>query len=346
MKTNRISRRNFIQKTSITSTLATLAPIGMAGHLFSANPDESKQRREVWIACVSQMELHAKTSELMVGQIMEILKGALPYKPDFVCLPETFPFSGVEKQTSPEERVEISERILKSFAEFSLQNNCYTICPVYTKRKNKIFNAAVVFDRSGKRIGTYEKIHLADYEVEAGYTAGPLYQPVIKTEFGPIGIQICFDIEWDDGWTMLRQQGAKIIFWPSAFAGGICVNTKAWEHKCVVASSTNKNSAKLCDISGEVIAKTGIWNSNLFCAPVNLEKAFLHTWPAVQRFGEIQKKYGKNIRITNFDEEEWSVLESLSPDLFVKDILKEFGLKTHEELTAYAEMLQRKSRDE
>jgi predicted amidohydrolase len=346
MKTKRISRRDFIQKTSITSTLATLAPIGMAGQVFSANPGESKPRREVWIACVSQMGLHAKTSEQMAGQIMEILKESLPYKPDFVCMPETFPFSGVEKQSSPEERVEISDRILESFAEFSRRNNCYTICPVYTKRENKIFNAAVVFDRSGKRTGSYEKIHLADYEVEAGYTSGPLFQPVIMTEFGPIGIQICFDIEWDDGWTMLRQQGAKIIFWPSAFAGGICVNTKAWEHKCIVASSTNKNTAKLCDISGEVIARTGIWNANLFCAPVNLEKAFLHTWPAVQRFGEIQKKYGKNIRITNFDEEEWSVLESLSPDLFVKDILKEFGLKTHEELTAHAEMLQRKSRGE
>jgi hypothetical protein len=61
MKTNRISRRNFIQKTSITSTLATLAPIGMAGQVFSTDPDESKQRREVWIACVSQMGLHAET---------------------------------------------------------------------------------------------------------------------------------------------------------------------------------------------------------------------------------------------------------------------------------------------
>jgi beta-ureidopropionase len=344
MKTNRITRRNFIQKSTITSTLATLAPIGMAGHVFSANPDESKLRRDVWIACISQMGLHAETSDQMVSQIIEILKESIPYRPDFICMPETFPFANVEKQTSPGERVEISARVLKSFAEFSKQNNCYTICPVYIQRENKIFNAAVVFDRSGNRIGSYEKIHLADYEVEAGYTCGSLYQPVIKTEFGPIGIQICFDIEWDDGWTMLRQQGAKIIFWPSAFAGGKCVNTKAWEHKCIVASATNKNTSKLCDISGEVIAGTGIWNSNLFCAPVNLEKAFLHTWPAVQRFGEIQNKYGRNVRISNFHEEEWSVIESLSPDLYVKDILKEFGLKTHEELTAYAEILQRKSR--
>ena len=291
------------------------------------------------------MNLRAETSVQMVDQILEILEDIKPYSPDFVCLPETFPFTAVTKQSTPRERVEISEKVLDRFSSFSKQNNCYTICPVCTSRDGKIFNAAVVFDRKGNRIGTYEKIHLTDYEIEAGYTCGPLFQPVIRTEFGPIGIQICFDIEWDDGWTMMRQQGAKIIFWPSAFAGGKCVNTKAWEHKCIVSSATNKNTAKICDISGEVIAQTGIWNPNLFCAPVNLEKAFLHTWPAVQHFGEIQKKYGKKIRITNFHEEEWSVIESLSPEINVGDILKEFDLKTHEELTGYTEILQKKSRE-
>ena len=39
-------------------------------------------------------------------------------------------------------------------------------------------------------------------------------------------------------------------------------------------------------------------------APVNLEKAFLHTWPYVHRFDEIQAKYGRKIRIRNFAEEE------------------------------------------
>ncbi len=72
--------------------------------------------------------------------------------------------------------------------------------------------------------------------------------------------------------------------------------------------------------------------------------AFLHIWPAVQRFDEIQKKYGRNIRITNFHEEEWTVIESLSPEINVRDVLKEYNLKTHEELTADTEALQRESR--
>jgi len=345
MKTNSITRRNFIQKTAIASGLAGFVPTGITQNIVSAKPKGEILPREVWIAGVSQMGLHAATPDIMVDQIFDILKEAKTYRPDFVCMPEAFPFAYVDKPTTPEEKVKISLSVINRFAEFSRLNNCYTICPVYTVRNSNIYNAAVVLNRNGERIGTYEKIHLADYEIKDGFKCGPLFQPVIKTEYGPVGVQICFDIEWDDGWKMLRKQGARIIFWASAFAGGMCVNTKAWENKCVVASATNKNTAKLCDISGEVIAQTGIWNSNLYCAPVNLEKAFLHTWPAVQRFSEIRKKYGRKVRITNFHEEEWSVIESLSPEIYVSDILKEFDLKTHEELTSYAEGLQIKSRE-
>ena len=294
-----ITRRNFIHKTTITTGLASIAPVTIAGSILGDNSTELPPR-QVWIAGVSSMNLQAKTSNEMVDQLLTVLEGIKPYSPDFVCLPETFPFAFVEKKYSLQERVEISEKVLIRFSEFSKQNNCYTICPVNTSRDGRIFNAAVMFDRNGKKIGLYEKMHLTDYEIEGGLTCGELFQPVIITEFGPVGIQICFDIEWDDGWSMLRKQGAKIIFWASAFAGGKCVSTKAWEHKCIDSTATLKNTARLCDISGEIIAQTGIWNPNLFCGSLNMEKAFLHTWPAILRFEEIQKKYGKKIRITHF----------------------------------------------
>jgi len=344
MKTKGITRRNFIQKGIVTTGMASIVPAGIAGAGFSESQSSEMLPREVWIAGVSQMGLRAKTPELMVDKVMEILKDVTPYKPDFVCLPEVFPFTYVDEKTTPEDRAGISRKILTRFAAFSEENNCYTVCPVYTLRDGNIYNSAVVFDREGKKIGAYEKIHPTEGEIKEGYSCGPLFQPVIFTEFGPIGIQICFDIEWDDGWKMLRQQGAEIIFWPSAFAGGTALNTRAWQNKCVVASATNKNTAKLCDISGEVITKTGIWNPNLYCGVVNLEKVFLHTWPSVNKFRDIQKKYGRKVRITTYHEEEWTVIESLSSEIFVSDIMKEFDLQTHEELIRSSQAMQAGSR--
>jgi beta-ureidopropionase len=339
-----INRRNFLKKTAITTSMAAIGPYALNGNSLSREMSNCKLPREVWIAGISQMGLHTATSQLMVDEFVRIFNDVNTYKPDIICLPETFPFSNVDKVLNLSENLQISEETLLLFSGLAKKNNCYIICPVYTSERGKAYNSAVVFDRQGSRIGEYRKIHLTEGEIENGLTPGPLDPPVFQADFGIFGIQICFDILWDDGWEKLRKLGAEIIFWPSAFAGGRMVNSKAWQHKCVLVSSTLKDTSKVCDISGETIAQTGTWDKNFFYAPVNLEKVFLHTWPYVDHFDEIRKKYGRKVRITTFSEEEWSLIESLSPDIFLSDILKEFNLKTHEQHTHDSEIAQIKAR--
>lgn len=333
-----------MKKTAISSTMAVTGSYSFANARSDTENKTEKLPREVWISCISQMGLHAETPELMVDTILGILRRVIVYQPDVVCMPEVFPTSNIDQRLSLPEKLEKTESVLGFFSNFANQHRCYVICPLYTEENGKAYNAAVIFDRDGEKLGEYRKIHLTEGEIEGGLTPGPLQVPVFKTDFGIIGIQICFDIEWDDGWTGLRDQHAEIVFWPSAFAGGEAVNMKAIQHKYAVASSTRKNTAKLCDITGEVVANTGIWDNNCFCAPINLEKAFLHTWPYVNRFDEIRQKYGRKVRITNYHEEEWSIIESLSSEISVSDILKEFELKTYEQLVRDSEILQVKAR--
>ena len=343
MKTNRISRRNFIQKSAYTAGLASIVPLGITNNFSAGRSPDNKSNREVWIAGISQMGLSAETPELMAEKVYDILKEVITYHPDFVVLPESFPYA--PNTLTITEKVAISNKVQEKLAEFSKLNNCYTLCPAYTSANGKNYNSIVVFDRKGKKIGMYHKIHATEGEIKnRGITSGPLFQPVIETEFGPIGIQICYDINWDDGWQMLMKQGAKIIFWCSAFDGGKMVNTKAWEHKCIVASSTLKNISKICDISGETITRTGIWNPTFYCAPVNMEKVFVTTYDYLDQFKKIEKKYGRKVRLTTFHEEEWTIIESLSPDIFVNDLLKEFNIRSYEEDLRNAEIVQNKTR--
>jgi len=343
MKTS-ISRRNFIGKTAATAGFAVLGSETVFGKPSGINRLQEKLPREVWIATVSQHGLSADTSENMVKSILDILKRSIIFHPDVICLPEVFVTSNVSKTMTLQEKTDLSDRFLKEFTTFARMNNCYLICPVYTRENGKIYNSGVVIDRQGNRIGAYHKIHLTEDEIANGITPGPLQPPVFKTDFGTVGIQICFDMEWNDGWKALRQQGAEIVFWPSAFAGGQAVNAKAWLNKFVVVSSTRKDTSKICDITCEVVAQTGIWDRNLICAPVNLEKVFLHTWPYVRRFDEIKEKYGRKVRIINHHEEEWSIIESLSSDVRVNDILKEFELQTYEQMVYESEKAQNKAR--
>ena len=344
MKTNLESRRSFIGKTATTAGLAAIGVAGMSNEVQAKNAENNKLPREVWIATVSQNGLSSDNPPQMTEKILAILKRSLAYQPDIVCLPEVFATSNVKPIKTLVDKVELSAIALKQFSAFAKENRCYLICPVYTSQNGKIFNSAVLFDRMGETMGEYHKIHLTEDEIEDGMSPGSLDPPIFKTDFGIIGIQICFDILWDDGWKALKQKGAEIVFWPSAYAGGEVLNGKAWMNKYIVVSSTRKNTAKICEFTGEVIAQTGIWDPNLICAPVNLEKAFLHAWPFCQRFEEIRAKYGRKIRITNHHEEEWSVIESLSHDLLIKDILKEYNLKTFDQHVHDSELAQNKAR--
>lgn len=346
MHKNQFSRRRFLGNGVAAAGMMAIGTPAFSSTASGINSSlTGRLPREVWIASFSQMGLTAETPEEMAELTCRILDGITVYKPDVICLPEVFMFTNVKRKYSLEGKVEVSAKLLKLFSNYAHQNNCYVICPAYTTEYGKVYNSAVVFNRSGEYLGEYRKIHPTEGEISGGITPGPLDPPVFKTDFGTIGIQICFDILWDDAWKALREKGAEIVFFTAAYAGGQAVNAKAWENKYVVASSTTKNTAKICDITGEEISKTGIWDQNLVCAPVNLEKAFLHVWPYVRQFDKIRARYGRAVKITNFHEEEWAIIESLSPDISVKSILKEFDLKTHEEHTRSAEEVQNRARN-
>ena len=332
-----VSRRCFIGTAALTAGFTVAGTESVRGEA-SAGSSQGRLPREVWIATVSQQGLSANTPQQMAQNVLAMMEKSVVYRPDVICLPEVFLSSHLVRQNmSLSEQAEVSGELLKDFMDFAKTNHCYLICPMITREDVKIYNSAVVVDRQGNRVGTYHKIHLPEDELEAGITPGPLLPPVFKTDFGVIGIQICFDCIWNDGWKALRNQGAEIVFWPSAYSGGQVINARAWQNKYVVVASTLERS-KICDITGDVVAQTGIWDRNLICAPVNLEKAFLHTWPSVQLFDQIRAKYGRKINIVTYHEEQWSVIESLSPDLCVNDILKEFNIRTFEQLTHDAEV--------
>ncbi len=344
-----MERRKFLRNSVLgLGAGATLTPSALSS-ASSLNEELAIEKlpREVWIASFSSTKVEAADNhEEMVGKVLGHMEDIVNYKPDIICLPEIFPFFHISESISIKNVAEKPlGKITSRFAQFAKEHNTYIICPLYTVENGKYYNAAVVFDRDGNVMGEYRKIHPTEGEMTDGITPGSLDPPVFKTDFGTIGVQICFDLEWDDGWKKLRKKGAEIVFFCSAYAGGITVNTRAWQNKYCVVSSTLQGTAKICDITGTEIAKTGRWQRYWVIAPVNLEKVFLHTWPYTRRFKEINAKYGRKVKITTFDEEEWSIIESLSPEVKVADVLEEFELKTYEEHIKGADNMQKVKRD-
>ncbi|HLK60154.1 MAG TPA: carbon-nitrogen hydrolase family protein, partial [Chthonomonadaceae bacterium] len=152
--------------------------------------------------------------------MLAIFERALKQKPDLVCFSETFTGSGIYGQASAETAETVPGPTTDAFAQRAREHRCYVICPIRTTRAGRQWNSAVVIDRSGDILGIYDKIHPVttspDYTVfEDGISPGK--EPcVFDLDFGRVGIQICFDAGFPETWAALAQQGAQMVFWPSA----------------------------------------------------------------------------------------------------------------------------------
>ena len=88
----------------------------------------------------------------------------------------------------------------------------------------KIYNTCFVFDRKGKQVARHRKMHLFDIDVRGGqrfkesdtFTAGEDIT-VFDTEFGKVGVVICFDIRFPELARLEALKGAKLIVCPAAF---------------------------------------------------------------------------------------------------------------------------------
>ncbi len=300
---------------------------------MNAEGSQGRLPRQVWITSLTQEGIAGASPSEVVASAVRKMESLSSFEPDIICLPEAFHVAGLTgRQPAVADAAETPPGPLtQPFIEFARRHRCYVICPIYTREGERCYNAAVLIDRQGQIAGEYRKIHPTEGEIEDGLLPGPPDPPVFETDFGRIGIQICFDIQWPEGWRQLGEKGAEVVFWPSAFAGGRMLNAMAWMNRYCAVSSTRKDKVVICDITGEEIARSGRWQSWGLSAAVNLEKVLLHTWPYVQHFGEMQAKYGRRLRIHTLHEEEFTLIESLSPEVEVAEVMREFGLKSHRE---------------
>jgi predicted amidohydrolase len=98
----------------------------------------------------------------------------------------------------------------------------------------KLFNTTVVFNPDGSELARYRKMHLFDivapdgtgYRESNSYSAG---DEVVTYEAGgvTVGCAICYDVRFPDLFWKLREQGAEVIFLPSAFT--LATGKDHWE---------------------------------------------------------------------------------------------------------------------
>ena len=191
--------------------------------------------------------------------------------------------------------------------------------------RGKAYNSAVVIDRQGRVAGQYDKMHPTEGELTEGTVPGGTDAPVFTTDFGVIGIQICFDVNWWENWRSLKAKGAKLIFFPSAYPAARQIAMLALMNECYVATSNQRGPCAVYDITGAVLASSGHYQ-HWAAAALPLGKRLFEVDFHAAKARQIQAKYGAKVELTWFHDDDWFTLASLDRDLTVEDLIAEFGL--------------------
>jgi beta-ureidopropionase len=99
------------------------------------------------------------------------------------------------------------------------------VLPMYeVEQAGVYYNTAAVIDADGTYLGKYRKHHIPQVKgfwEKFYFRPGNLGYPVFDTAVGRVGVYICYDRHFPEGWRALGLNGAQIVFNPSATSRGL-----------------------------------------------------------------------------------------------------------------------------
>ncbi|MFJ2297329.1 nitrilase-related carbon-nitrogen hydrolase [Oerskovia paurometabola] len=111
------------------------------------------------------------------------------------------------------------------FASLARELGIVVVLPVYElEQPGILYNTAAVIDADGRYLGKYRKTHiphLPGFWEKFYFRPGNLGYPVFDTAVGRIGVYICYDRHFPEGWRALGLAGATIVLNPSATSRGL-----------------------------------------------------------------------------------------------------------------------------
>lgn len=142
-----------------------------------------------------------------------------------IALPEYFAIMGMKDTDKVAVREKPGDGPIQNFlAEAALQHSVWIVggsVPLECAQPDKVRNSSLVYDKTGKQVARYDKIHLFNFAlgeesyaeertIEAGDTVVTLDSP-----FGKLGLSICYDLRFPE---LYRAMGdVDIMLVPSAF---------------------------------------------------------------------------------------------------------------------------------
>jgi predicted amidohydrolase len=253
--------------------------------------------RKVRVSTVCYLPPAHSTPEQNIAFYAEKIDEAGEAKADIVCLGETIN-SAFSTQTAIEAAETLPGRSTQILGAAAKRNNLWVVTSLNERVGNRVYNTAVLIDRTGKLVGKYRKTHLPESEVLTGVTPGDEY-PVFVTDFGTVGMQICYDNFFPEVARSLALQGAEIIFTPiwgdarqEGYTWDIVARTRAIDNAVhfVASSFTPTRRSLIIDPFGHILADTK-GKEGIVTAEIEIGQRRLEPWLSVRSSAEWRRLF-------------------------------------------------------
>ncbi len=253
-----------------------------------------------------QMALKAETSESPNTIRQEMIEAHLPFIDQagadgvqVLCFQEMFtqPYfcpSQDDKWSSAAEKVPDGPTV-RLMREHAKKHAMVMVVSVYEEEMTGVYyNTAAIIDADGKYLGKYRKTHIpqvAGFYEKFFFKPGNSGWPVFDTAYCKLGVYICYDRHFPEGWRALALNGAEYIVNPSATVAGL--SQHLWELEQPASAVANGvfigainrvgeeapwnigrfyGSSYVVNPRGEIVAQAGESQDQLICADIDIEE--------------------------------------------------------------------------
>jgi len=245
--------------------------------------------RRITVASVNFRPSGAASAAENVRRFLEVVEKTVPRNADLILLPEGITVVGTNKSYA-ETAEPVPGPTTEMLAEAARKRNAYIVAGIYERDGIAMYNTAVLIDRTGRLAGKYRKVYLPREELEGGLTPGIEY-PVFQTDFGRVGMMICWDVQYSDPARALALRGAEVLLLPIWGGNETLAKARAIENQVFLVASGYDYPTHIIDPNGEIIARAPEQGAAAV-ATIDLNRRYVDEW-----LGHMRTRMVKEMRL-------------------------------------------------
>lgn len=260
--------------------------------------------------------------------IVDVVEAEAARGTDLIALPETW---AGQLQNRPET---LDGPIITAISEIARRHNTWIVCPIDRLDGNRRVNSAVLIGRDGKVAGTYDKVYpyWSEFDLAQIVEVGSA-TPVFDTDFGKLGMAICFDANFPEVWKGLADNGAELVVWPSAYSAATTLQAHALVNHFAILTSPHTTDCIVYDIDGSEMLYEKSDDVNISRFTLDLDRGIYHENFNLDRLAKLLAELPDDVEVEKHHlREQWIILRSKRPGVSARALAREYGL---EELRDY-----------